>query len=85
MSSPLRKLLRPSTTSLGPLRTVARIALGVFLVLAGTSHLTWSRSEFLAQVPPWFTFDSDMVVVVSGLCFSAVYFLRVERSFADVL
>ena len=67
MSSPLRELLRPSTASLGPLRTVARIVLGVFLVVAGTSHLTWSRSEFFAQVPPWFPFDSDMVVVVSGL------------------
>jgi uncharacterized membrane protein len=67
MTTPLRELLRPSTTSLGPLRTAARIGLGVFLVGAGISHLTWSRSEFLAQVPPWFPVDSDIVVVVSGI------------------
>ena len=47
-------------------RTLARLALGGALVLAGTSHLTVGREEFRAQVPPWFPADPDAVVVVSG-------------------
>lgn len=44
----------------------ARIILGVFLLLAGIGHLTWSRTEFLAQVPPWLPIDPDWVVLLSG-------------------
>jgi uncharacterized membrane protein len=52
------------------LRTVqaaTRILLGAFLVLAGTSHLTVARAEFLAQVPTWLPVDGDLVVVLSGI------------------
>ena len=42
------------------------MALGAFLLLAGLSHLTWNRSEFLAQVPPWLPVNGDTVVLVSG-------------------
>jgi hypothetical protein len=31
---------------------VARIALGLMLLTAGTSHLTFAREPFKAQVPP---------------------------------
>ena len=48
-------------------RTVARLALGGFLAFAGTSHLTWSRQEFQAQVPPWVPVNADAVVIGSGL------------------
>lgn len=48
-------------------RTIARIALGAFLAFAGTSHLTWSRQVFQAQVPTWLPLDPDAVVVGSGL------------------
>ena len=48
-------------------RTVARVALGTVLLLAGTSHLTTGRQEFRAQVPPWLPADPDAVVVVSGV------------------
>lgn len=41
--------------------------LGGFLVLAGVSHLGWSREAFRAQVPPWLPMDVDFVVVASGL------------------
>ena len=41
--------------------------LGLFLAFAGTSHLTWSRVEFLAQVPPWIPMNPDLVVVLSGI------------------
>lgn len=51
----------------GALRTVARIALGAFLVFAGLGHLSWSRTEFLAQVPGWVPLDADLVVVLSGI------------------
>lgn len=44
-----------------------RILLGAFLVFAGTAHLTFSRQEFLAQVPPWVPLDGDLVVILSGI------------------
>ncbi|MEC5179516.1 DoxX family protein [Arthrobacter sp. CG_A4] len=49
------------------LRTAGRLLLGGFLVLAGVSHLSWSREAFRAQVPPWLPMDVDFVVVASGL------------------
>lgn len=48
-------------------QTVCRILLGIFLVLAGTGHLTFSRVEFQAQVPPWVPLNPDLVVVLSGI------------------
>ena len=48
-------------------RTVGRVALGVFLGFTGTAHLTVSRQEFQAQVPPWLPLDPDVVVVGSGV------------------
>ena len=50
-----------------PLRTGARVLLGVLLAGAGISHLTWAREEFLAQVPSWVPFSADLVVVASGV------------------
>ena len=49
------------------LRVVSQLALGVFLVSAGVSHLTVSRLEFQAQVPTWLPLDPDFVVVSSGV------------------
>jgi uncharacterized membrane protein len=54
--------VRPSVV-----RTAARMLLGGALGFAGTSHLTFSRDEFQAQVPDWFPIDHDLVVVASGL------------------
>jgi uncharacterized membrane protein len=48
-------------------RTVARLLLGLFLLVAGTAHLTFAREEFRAQVPPWVPVDVDLVVVLSGV------------------
>jgi uncharacterized membrane protein len=48
-------------------RTIARIALGGALFIAGTSHLTWNREAFLAQVPRWLPMDPDTVVLASGV------------------
>lgn len=33
----------------------------------GLAHLTWARSEFLAQVPDWVPLSADLVVVLSGV------------------
>ncbi|MCU1370616.1 MAG: hypothetical protein JWO77_1810 [Ilumatobacteraceae bacterium] len=49
------------------LQHAARIVLGAALVYAGISHLTWSRTDFLAQVPGWVPLDADLVVVLSGI------------------
>lgn len=43
-----------------------KILLGLFLFMAGLSHLTWRRTEFLAQVPTWLPMDGDLVVLLSG-------------------
>ena len=48
-------------------RTVGRFLLGLFLLLAGISHLTVSRVAFRAQVPTWLPVDTDLVVVASGI------------------
>jgi len=48
-------------------QNIARIILGLFLLLAGIGHLTWSRAEFQAQVPPWLPLNADLVVVLSGI------------------
>jgi len=45
----------------------ARIALGLMLVAAGTSHLTFAREPFKAQVPPWVPLDPGTVVLQSGV------------------
>jgi len=44
-----------------------RILLGAALLIAGLGHLTWARTEFLAQVPSWVPVDADLVVVASGV------------------
>ncbi|MEJ2860677.1 DoxX family protein [Actinomycetospora flava] len=49
------------------IRGAARILLGLFLLGAGTAHLTVAREAFRAQVPSWFPADADAVVVVSGV------------------
>ncbi|MEG9247118.1 hypothetical protein V6S67_03385 [Arthrobacter sp. Soc17.1.1.1] len=50
-----------------PVRTIARVVLGAFLLFAGTAHLTFARSDFAAQVPAWLPLGTDLVVVVSGV------------------
>ena len=49
------------------LRTLARWLLGAALAFAGTSHLTFARAEFVAQVPKALPFSEDFVVVASGV------------------
>lgn len=48
-------------------RIIFRILLGAFLLFAGLGHLTWARTEFLAQVPTWLPLSGDLVVILSGI------------------
>ncbi|GLJ79631.1 DoxX family protein [Microbacterium imperiale] len=51
-------------------RTVARLALALLLIVAGTAHLTVLRRGYRIAVPDWATHvlrtDKDMIVVASG-------------------
>ena len=49
---------------------IFRLLLGAFMAYAGTSHLTFNRQEFVAQVPTWLQFNpgfTDFVVLASGV------------------
>lgn len=48
-------------------QNIVRILLGLFFLLAGASHLTFMRKEFLAQVPNWVPINADTVVIISGI------------------
>jgi uncharacterized membrane protein len=72
LSSDRRNLvnIQPTETShsqVGVIQTVFRLLLGAVLLFTGFAHLTWARTEFLAQVPNWLPLDADLVVVLSGL------------------
>jgi len=45
---------------------LSRILLGAFLTFAGTSHLTFARKDFQAQVPDWVPLNKDLTVILSG-------------------
>ncbi len=48
-------------------RSIARLVLGAFLIFAGVSHLSFARTAFHAQVPPWLPWNADFVVIASGV------------------
>jgi len=48
-------------------QTITRILLGIFFIFAGTAHLTFLQSAFLAQVPNWVPMQPDLVVLLSGI------------------
>ncbi len=60
-------LVRPDGTRQPRGRAIARILLGVVLMVAGIGHLTAQRAEFQAQVPDWVPLDKDFVVLASGV------------------
>jgi uncharacterized membrane protein len=49
------------------IRKATQILLGATLIYTGTLHLTSSRQEFQAQVPPWAPFTPDFIVLASGV------------------
>lgn len=58
---------QPTSLSTTKLQNGARIALGLFMVLAGIGHLTFQRQEFRAQVPNWVPVGKDTTVLLSGV------------------
>ena len=48
-------------------QTNVRIILALFLVFTGVSHLSFLRTQFLAQVPDWLPIKPDIVVLLSGV------------------
>ena len=49
------------------MKNLIRIALGVFMLLAGIGHLTYARETFQAQVPDWIPLSKDFIVLASGI------------------
>lgn len=47
-------------------RAVGQWVLGGFLLVAGTSHLTFAREDFRAQVPDWLPFE-NVIIIASGV------------------
>jgi uncharacterized membrane protein len=62
---------------------IGRLALGAFMVFAGIAHLSFARTDFQAQVPPWVPVSADAVVIASGvveICLgAAMILLRRQR------
>jgi uncharacterized membrane protein len=54
---------RPTST----IQTIFRLFLGANLLFTGIGHLSWARTDFLAQVPNWLPLNGDLVVVASGI------------------
>ena len=48
-------------------KTIFRILLAGFMIMAGLGHLTFSKIEFQAQVPDWVPLSKDLVVIASGI------------------
>lgn len=48
-------------------QNIFRTLLALFMILAGTSHLTFARVDFQAQVPDWVPIGKDLVVILSGI------------------
>jgi uncharacterized membrane protein len=48
-------------------RSIARVVLGALLIFTGISHLSFGRTAFRAQVPPWLPVDVDFVIIASGV------------------
>ncbi|MBF1313184.1 MAG: DoxX family membrane protein [Porphyromonadaceae bacterium] len=57
----------PATLPTSKTQHAFRILLGLFLLYAGISHMTFRRADFVAQVPDWLTMSKDFVVLASGV------------------
>ena len=74
-------------------KLIIRLLLGAFMAYAGTSHLTFNRQEFVAQVPTWLQFSSgftDFVVLASGVVeiafgLSIIFLAEKKRAIAGAL
>lgn len=60
-------MTHPTPRRPSPARTIARLLIGGALVFAGTSHLTFARDDFRAQVPEFVPLPVDTTVLASGV------------------
>lgn len=71
------------------MKTVIRISLGLFMILAGIRHLTYARETFQAQVPDWIPLSKDFTVLASGvveiLLGLAMVFLVKKKKYAGLV
>lgn len=56
-----------SQTKTTTTQDIARVILGLFMLLAGIGHMTFQRAEFQAQVPDWVPIGKDLTVILSGI------------------
>lgn len=52
------------------IKACVKVLMGLFMLFAGFSHMTFARQEFVAQVPVWIQFTpgfTDFVVLASGV------------------
>ena len=56
-----------SNVQTSKIQDIFRVLLGLLLLFTGTSHLTFARTDFLAQVPDWVPLEDDLVVLLSGI------------------
>ena len=49
------------------IQNVFRVLLGLFMLMAGTGHLSFQREAFQAQVPDWIPSSKDLIVILSGM------------------
>jgi len=59
--------MKKTKSKLNFVQILFRVLLGTALCYTGLSHLIFSRTEFLAQVPDWLPINADLVVVISGI------------------
>ncbi|ROS72192.1 putative membrane protein [Curtobacterium sp. PhB130] len=73
----------------GGMRSFVRVLLGLALVFAGTSHLSFARQDFRAQVPEFVPLDTDTTVLASGVAEiglgSALVFATRRRRFVGTV
>ena len=63
----LHTILNETDVKTSGAQDAARVGLGLMLMFAGTSHLTFAREPFKAQVPDWVPLEKDTVVLQSGV------------------
>lgn len=78
-----QKYRMDKTVKTTTLQRLFRILLGAAMIFAAIGHLTFLRAEFQAQVPQWLPFNTDLIVVLSGIVEAAlglaIIFWKKER------
>jgi uncharacterized membrane protein len=67
LSYPQHAMSTAPNTPTSLTQSIFRILLGATLLFTGTGHMTFSRQEFVAQVPDWLPLSDDAVVLLSGV------------------